>query len=228
VKSVEWLLPNAKIYEKLEVDEEDEHVDFIDLYESGDEGGNGSEDSDEVYGEKEIEKGDDEDMDGEEENLKLEQENLKTEQEGVDGFEQGEDNVHLTDEGETSGSGLGRRMRDLGHPDSASSSCGLYSDAAEHRFDGRTQEIAELLLGRAMTPRISSQAQKTNRTASKILFSRECAFLLAMPISSVISRQPLGKMQKNKELKLRRWIELNPRWIGRPFSIWLASTSLTA
>ena len=48
VKPVEWLLPNAEVYEEWEQDEEDEDVDFIDQYESGDEGGNGSEDSDEV------------------------------------------------------------------------------------------------------------------------------------------------------------------------------------
>jgi len=52
VKPVEWLLPNAEVYEEWEEDEEDDDVDFIDLYESGDEGGNGLEDSDEVYGEE--------------------------------------------------------------------------------------------------------------------------------------------------------------------------------
>jgi len=41
-------------------------------------------------------------------------------------------------------------MRDLGRPDSASSSRGLYGDAAEHRFRASTQEIGERLLGRAM------------------------------------------------------------------------------
>jgi len=40
-KLVEWLLPNAEVYEGWEEDEEDEDVDFIDLYESGDEGVNG-------------------------------------------------------------------------------------------------------------------------------------------------------------------------------------------
>jgi len=38
VKPVEWLLPNAEVYEEWEKDEEHEDVDFIDLYESGDEG----------------------------------------------------------------------------------------------------------------------------------------------------------------------------------------------
>jgi len=44
-------------------------------------------------------------------------------------------------------------MRDLGRSDSASSSCGLYGDAAEHRFRASTQEIGERLLGRAITPK---------------------------------------------------------------------------
>jgi len=52
VKPVEWLLPNVEVYEDWEEDEEDEEVDFSNLYESGDKGGNGSEDSDEVYGEE--------------------------------------------------------------------------------------------------------------------------------------------------------------------------------
>jgi len=52
VKPVEWLLPNAEVYQEWEEDEEDDDVDFIDLYESGDEGGNGLEDSDKVNGEE--------------------------------------------------------------------------------------------------------------------------------------------------------------------------------
>jgi len=40
VNPVEWLLPNAEVYEEWEEDEEDD-VDFLDLYESSDEGGNG-------------------------------------------------------------------------------------------------------------------------------------------------------------------------------------------
>jgi len=139
VKPVEWLLPDAEVYEEWEEDEEDEDVDFIELYESGDEGGNGSEDSDEVYGKEEIDEDDEEDGEGE--------------QEDVEGWEESDDDVHMTDEGETSGSGLGSRMRDLGCPDSASSSRGLYGDAAEHRFCASTQEIGERLLGRAMTPK---------------------------------------------------------------------------
>jgi len=123
-KPVEWLLPNAEVYEEWEEDEEDEDVDFIDLYVSGDKGGNGSEDSDEVYGEEEIDEDDHEDVEGE--------------QEDVEGWEEGDDDVHMIDEGETSGSGLGSRMRHLGRPDSASSTRGLYGDAAEYRFHART------------------------------------------------------------------------------------------
>jgi len=69
----------------------------------------------------------------------------------VEGWEEGDDHVHMTDEGETSGSALGSRMRDLGRPDSASSPRGVYSDAAEHRFRASTQEIGKRLLGRVMT-----------------------------------------------------------------------------
>jgi len=146
VKPVEWLLPNAEVYEEWEEDEGDEDVDFIDLYESGDEGGNGSEDSDEVYGEEEIDEDDEEDVEGE-------QEEVEGEQEDVKGWEEGDDNVHMREEGEASGSGLGSKMQDLGRPDSASSSRGLYGNAAEHRFRASTQEIGERLLGQAMTPK---------------------------------------------------------------------------
>jgi len=83
VKPVEWLLPNAEVYEEWEEDEEDEDVDFIDRYESRDEGGNGSEDSDEVYGEEEIDEDDEEDVEGE--------------QEEVEGWEECDDDVHMTD-----------------------------------------------------------------------------------------------------------------------------------
>jgi len=93
VKPVEWLLPNAEVYEEWEEDEEDGDVDFIDLYESGDEGGNGLEDSDEAYGEEEIDEDEEKDVEGEEED--------------VEGWEEGDDDVHMRNEGETSGSGVG-------------------------------------------------------------------------------------------------------------------------
>jgi len=146
VKPLEWLLPNAEVHEEWEKDEEDEDVDFIYLYESGDEGSKGSEDSDQVYGEEEIDEDDEKDVEGK-------QENVEGKQGDVEGQEEGDDDVHRTDKGQTSSSGLGSRMRDLGRPDSASSSRGLYGDAAEHDFRASTQEIAERLLGRAMTPK---------------------------------------------------------------------------
>jgi len=59
----------------------------------------------------------------------------------------------MTDVEETSGSGLGSRMRDLGRPDSPSSSGGLYGYVAEHRSRASTQDIGERLLGWAMTPK---------------------------------------------------------------------------
>jgi len=105
VNPVEWLLPHAGVYQDREVDEEDEHVRFIDLYESGDEGGNGSEDSDKVYGEEENIEDGDEDVEGK-------QEDVEGKQEDVKGREEGDDNVHMMDEGEYSGSGLGSRMQD--------------------------------------------------------------------------------------------------------------------
>jgi len=153
VKPVEWLLPNAEVYEEWEEDEEDEDVDFIDLYESGDEGGNASEDSEEVYGEEEIDEDDDEDVEGEEEDVEGEEEEVEGKQKDVDGWEEGDDDVHMTDEGESSGSGLGSRMRHLGRPDCGSSSRGLDGDAVEHHFRAITQEIGERLLGRALTPK---------------------------------------------------------------------------
>ena len=146
VKPVAWLLPNAEAYEEWEEDDEAEDVDFINLYESGDKGDNGSEDSDKVYGEEEIDEDDDEDVEGQEEDV-------EGEQDDVEGWEEGDDDGHMMDEGETFGSGLGSRMRDLGRPDSASSSRGLYGEAAELHLCASTQEIAERLLGRAMTPK---------------------------------------------------------------------------
>jgi len=137
VKPVEWLLRNAEVYKDWEEDEEDEDVNFIDIYESGDDGGNGSEDSDEFYGEEEIVEDDDKDVEGK--------------QEDVEGWEEGNHDVHMTDKGEPSGSGLGSRMRDFGRPDSTSSSRGLYSNAARDLFPPSTQDIGEQLLWWAMT-----------------------------------------------------------------------------
>jgi len=201
VKPVDWLLRNAEVYEKWEEDEHDEAVDFIDLYESGDEGGNGSEDSDEVYGEEEIDEDEDEVVEGEEDDDKDaegEVEDMEGDPEEVKHWEEGDDDVHMTYEKETSGSCLGSRMRDLGHPDSASSFRGLYGEAAEYSFRASIQEIEERQLGRAMTPKdffTSPEGQKNS--IENIVTERKRPFLPAMPLVSLISRQLLGKRQKN-------------------------------
>jgi len=172
VKPVEWRWPNAEVYEEWEEDEEDQDVYFIDLYEAGDEGGNGSEDSDEVYGEEEINEDDEEDVKGEEEDVEAEPED-------VEGCEERDHDVHITDERETAVSGWGRRMRDLGHPDFASSSCGRYGDGAEHRFRASTQEIGERLLGRAMTPKdFFTSPEDQQDSIENIVTKRKC-FLAA-------------------------------------------------
>ena len=91
------------------------------------------------------------------------------------GWEEGDDDVRMTDEGETSGSGLGSRMRDLGRPDSASSSRGLYGDAADHCFSASTQQIGQRLLGRAMTPKdfFTSPEDQQDRIEN-IVTKRKC------------------------------------------------------
>jgi len=174
VKPVEWLLPNAEVDEEWKEDEEDEDVEFINLYESGDEGGNASEDSDEVYGEEKIDEDDEEDVEGEEDN----EEDVEGEQEDVEGWEECDDDVHMTHEGETSGSGLGSRMRDLGRPDSAFSSRGLYGNAAEHRFDASTHQIGDRLLGRAMTPKDFFTSMEDQQDSIENIVSKRKRFLV--------------------------------------------------
>ena len=86
-------------------------------------------------------------MECEQEDTEGEQEDAEGNPEDVEGGQEGDDDVHITDKGETSGSGLRSRMWDLGRPDFESCSCGLYGDPAEHRFCATTQEIEEWLLG---------------------------------------------------------------------------------
>jgi len=59
----------------------------------------------------------------------------------MEGWEEDDYDVHMTEEGETSGTGLGSRMRDLGRPDYCSFSRGLYGDVTEYRFCCSTQKI---------------------------------------------------------------------------------------
>ena len=47
-------MPNAEVYEKWEIDEEDQDVDFIYLYEPDEEDGNCLENFDEIYSEEKI------------------------------------------------------------------------------------------------------------------------------------------------------------------------------
>jgi len=118
----------------------------------------------------EIDEDDEEDVEGKEEDL-------EGEQEDVEGWEEGDDNVHMTDEGETSCSGLGSRIRDLGHADYASSSCGLYGDAAEYRFCASTQEIRERLLGWARTPKDFFTTSKDQQDSSDNIVTKRKRFL---------------------------------------------------
>jgi len=106
-----------------------------------------------------------------------EQEEVEGEQEEVEGWEEGNDDVHMTDKGETAGSGLGSRMRDLGYPGSASSSRGLYGDAAEHRFRASTQEIGERLLGRAMTPKDFFTSPEDQQDSIENIVTKRMRFL---------------------------------------------------
>jgi len=160
VKPVEWLLPNAEVYEEWEKDDKDQDVDFIDLYESDEEDGNSAEDSDEIYGEEKIyeEEDNDKEEDNDDDNDYDNDQYLKDVREAQD---QSSHSLSLLEDGDldmigagkTSGSGLGRANRDFHHPQIASATRGLYSDAAENRFRASTQEIGDRLLGRAMTPK---------------------------------------------------------------------------
>jgi len=49
-------------------------------------------------------------VEGEEDDVEGDQEDVEGDQEDVEGWEEGDDDVHMTDEGETSRSGLGSRM----------------------------------------------------------------------------------------------------------------------
>jgi len=87
----------------------------------------------------------------------------------------------MTDEGETSGSSLGSRMRHLGRPHSASSSHGVYGDAAAHSFHASRQEIGERLLRWAMTPKdFFTRPQDQQGCIEHIVTKRMC-FLAGNP-----------------------------------------------
>jgi len=160
VKPVEWLLPNAEVYEEWEEDEEDQDVDFIDLYESDKEDGNSSENSDEIYGEEKIYKEEDNDEeeanddDDDYDNDQYLKDVGEAQDQASHSLSLSEDgDLNMIGAGETSGSGSGRANRDINRPQSATATRGLSSAAAETRFRAGTQEIGERLLGRAMTPK---------------------------------------------------------------------------
>ena len=210
VKPVEWLLPNAEVYKEWKEDDKNGDVDFIELYESEDENGDGSEDSDDVYGEEENEE----------------------DEEGIEDIEEGEEeadeDIDMTGAGETSGLGFGRRRGDVDTADSASSSLGLYSEAAENRFRASIQEIGERLLGRAMTPKDLLTSPEEQQDYIKYIITKRKRFLAGNARLIIDLRWPLGKMLRNKGLTLKRWIESTARWIDRPTSAWLAMSSLAA
>ncbi|PUU80010.1 hypothetical protein B9Z19DRAFT_1124246 [Tuber borchii] len=131
---------------------------FIDLYESAEEDGNCSENSDGIYGEEMIyeeeeEEGEEETVhDGDDDN----NDNYHADRErelSSDSLSQSENSdVDKIGAGETSGSNLLSASWDLDRSHSASSTQGLYGDVAVNRFQASTQD-GERLLGWAMTPK---------------------------------------------------------------------------
>ncbi|PUU82485.1 hypothetical protein B9Z19DRAFT_1061793 [Tuber borchii] len=137
-------------------DELDEK-DFIDLYECDEEDGNGSEDSDRIYGEEMIYEEEEEEVkeaddDSEEANHDNNHDDGELERSFDSLIQSEKGDVDMIGAGEISGSSLGRASRDLERSHSAPSTRELYSDVVEHRFRASTQEIGERLLGWAMTP----------------------------------------------------------------------------
>jgi len=68
-------------------------------------------------------------------------------------------------------------MRHLGYPDSASSSRGLNGDTAEHGFRASTQQIAQWLLGRAMTPKDFFTSRKDQQDSIENIVTKRKRFL---------------------------------------------------
>jgi len=87
----------------------------------------------------------------------------------------------MADKGETSGSGLGSRMRHLGRPDSASGSRGLYGDLAEYGFSRRREETGERLLGRAMTRKDFFTSPEDQRESIENIVTKSKCFLAGNP-----------------------------------------------
>ncbi|KAG0128949.1 hypothetical protein HOY82DRAFT_541140 [Tuber indicum] len=159
VKPVEWLLPNAGVYEEWEEDEEDEDVDFVDLYESADDAGSGEDSDDRVYGEDSEDEWDEEERGGEdEEDEEMEEEESQT-------LKSEDGDIDMMGIEESSGVGWGEGRVRPRRPNSNSSLHGLYGEEAENHFRASTQEIGEWLLGQAMTPKdffTSPEEQQNN------------------------------------------------------------------
>ncbi|PUU72836.1 hypothetical protein B9Z19DRAFT_1069456 [Tuber borchii] len=151
-------LNEKAVYEKWEEDEEDQDVDFIDLYESDEEDGNSSEDSDRIYGEEMIYKEEEEEEEETDNHVDDDNDNNYHDdgerEQSSDCLSRSENgDVDMIEAGEISGSSLGRASWDLDCSHSAPFTQGRYGDVAENRFLASTQEIRERLLGRAMTPK---------------------------------------------------------------------------
>ena len=134
-----------------------------------------------------------------------EQEDLEGEQEDVEGWEEGDDEVHMTEERETSGSGLGSRMRDLGPPGSASSSSGVYGDVAEDRFRASTQEIGERLLGRAITPADFCTSLEDQQDSIENILTKRIRFL-ASNAPLIIALEAAATEDAEQEIEI---VEMN-------------------
>ena len=153
---------------------------------------------------------------------------MEREGEYVEGWEEGDDDVHVTDEGETSGSGLGGRMRDLGRPDSESSSRGLYGDAAEHRFRASTQEIGERLLGWAMTPKDFFTSPEDQPDSIENIVTKRKRFLAGNPRLILNLEAAAREDAEEQGIDIEEMDRIDREMDRQASSIWLASTFLTA
>jgi len=212
VKPVECLLLNGEVYGGLAEDQADEDVDYIAPYESGIEGGDGSDYSDEVHGKEVIDVDDVEDVEGVEKDEK--------------GREEGDDDDHMTDEGETSGSGLGSRMRDLGRPDSISSSRLLHGEAAEDRFCTSTQEIGEHLLGQAIPPKDFFTSPEDQQDSIENIFTKTKRFL-AGNARLIIDLEAAAREQAAEQGIEIKEMDRIDREMDRPTLLNLASQNFT-
>ncbi|RPA88422.1 hypothetical protein L873DRAFT_1927453, partial [Choiromyces venosus 120613-1] len=148
--SIAFLVEIGWVCEEWEEDEDDQDMDFIDLYGSTNEEGNAGQDSEdelvhgEEYGDAAKDQGDEEEEDSEDEDV----------------------DIGGMVESYSSGLGQGkRRMSDSDQPESTSSACRLYGEAAKNHFRASTQEIGEALLTSAMTAKdffVSQEEQWDN------------------------------------------------------------------